>query len=254
MSDQTTQLTGALVNVHVSSSPGVRASWLRSFVAEHGVHFVLLSEMSARHALAMRATLGRDWQLVTLPESQAWPDSDECAVLIDTRHLDLVRSRFPRLGRVGWWGHRVGRDHAPRTGTGCTVRVLGGRRRRPGRRLDLLAVHAPPGVDVTTSGLEGRPDRRVAWRAYMTALRLHLQRRSTLTPFRAEIVGGDHNESAGSVGALSPRWLAEATGRAIASPGGIDFVFHRNVRLPSLRKVAKGPGMDHHPVLFVVEL
>jgi hypothetical protein len=219
-------------NAHVTSDPERFADWVKDQVEEHSLDLIAFQELTLAHGAAIRAVLKPHYRLA---QFSSWPDAHTVAVLVrDT--IPVARVKCIRVGRKGWFGWRTGRPHAPRS---LTYVGLGG-------GLVFASTHAPPGVDVGPTGLRGVADRRLAWVAFIRAVRRWTKRHEQF------VIAADWNEPHRNRGRLSVNWLCRKTG-ATPRGSGIDYVVTRGARVWDLRRIPGAPGTDHDALLFKVK-
>lgn len=221
------------VNAHTTSDPRVFASWLHQFVIANGVAGASLQETTSRHGQAIRRKFPNAWSLKQFQHR----DGAERTPILVSPDVDVESSRCVRMGRKGWFGWRVKRQHSPSSMT--TVSLPG---------VTIGSTHAPPGVDAYPSGLRGKADRVAAWIAFVKAFRRWAK--ANPGPF---VVFADWNDPAWRRGPFSINWLAQKTGSHIVTRGGIDYALVRGCRVSEVRRAPGGPGMDHDVFLCDID-
>jgi hypothetical protein len=219
-------------NAHVTSNPHKFARWVEDQVKEHDLDLIAFQELTIAHGKAVRDRL---WVHYRLAQFNSWGDAETVAVLA-RRTLPVKRVRCVRVGRKGWFGWRTGRQHAPRSLT--YVALEGG--------LAFASTHAPPGVDAGPDGLRGVLDRRLAWIAFVRAVRRWTKRHDRF------VIAADWNDPHRNRGLFSIDWLCRKTG-ATPRGAGIDYVIRRGALVWDLRRIPGAPGTDHDALLFKVK-
>lgn len=201
-----------LCNLRVSSVPALAVPWLAGLCVLHRVDVALLQEATSRHRRILRRVPG--YTLVGI--------GDEA--LFVKRHL-YSRARVMRDVSFTWRGPH--RQHPARSLPLALVRGW----------LTVGSLHFPP--NWTT----GAADRRAAGE-WMLA---HLS--DVVAEDGPQFLAGDMNATrldlreADDDNVLRGHRL---TGR------GIDYAAHRGCTVTKWRRLRRGPGMDHKPVLMVV--
>lgn len=112
--------------------------------------------------------------------------------------------------------------------------------------LDVVSVHAPPGINWQGGHAVGPEQRIRSYGSLMEKLLGHV--RDTQGPM---VVGGDWNEGAATGGRFSPSWFATHARLTKHADGGIDWEMSRGATVTDVRRGPSG-GSDHRPVLFTV--
>lgn len=206
-----------LCNLHATSKPVLVVPWLVLQCTRRDVDAVLLQECTPRHAAVLRRVPG--WTLVRLRGA-----AGEAIFVRQRAHTDaVVQPASPE-----WMGKNTGRPHVGRV---IPSVLLNG-------WLRIASIHLPPGW------VDGPPDRRSAGRVYMQNLRkLAKQHRDRS---EARFYGGDWNakpdEVKGSIGL-----------GAFVGPDAIDHARAARCKVTRVRRIRRGPGMDHAAWLYVVQ-
>lgn len=225
-------LRAGIVNVHATSDPRRMARWLENFA--DSLDFLFLQEVTQAHRAQFAARLSPEWWF-----RGRWMGGNETAMVLGREEVFPSPSATYYSVGTGWWGHQVGRQHAPRT---LPLVVTNG--------ILLGSIHAPPGVDFKPENdyPTGPEDRVRAYRRYMKDLRRAVEEQVAEHEPKGIILAGDWNESIRSEGRRSPAWLAAKLGLWPTVGVGIDYAMRSGFSCPGgIETHAKGPGMDHHP-------
>lgn len=208
-----------VVNLHATSLPWLIIPWLWVVALRRRVDVVLLQECTDRHARWLRRRRGR-WLLIRVTGYGE-------AILVRRKVAGLQHVAGP-ITRT-WAGKHVKRQHRGRMLPRALVRGW----------LDVFSVHLPPGW------IGGPSDRVEAGRDYLDATRRH-----AIGPCPAELWAGDYNAHSYALELVTWR-----RNRGLSAVGGdrIDHAAVAGCKVTQLRRLRRGPGMDHRPFLLVVE-
>lgn len=225
-----TTMRGGTYNCEIGRDPEKVAKFVEHAARSQNLDFLQLQEISGYHR-ALEKIPG--YHLVTFPGSK---DHGETGVLVK----DDLKAQLPRSlqSDEGWTNVRGGVAQ-PRAATKVTL----------GGWLDVVSLHAPPGIDWKNGHAVGPEQRIKSYGSLMEKLRDAA--RTAIAKGRAVLLGGDWNEGARTGGKWSPSWLASQAGLHKDATGRIDWEMSHGARVTDMR-VRDSGGSDHRLVTFTV--